>query len=333
MHALPGLLATCVSPVCSLAKSGPAANWTERLGMSVDNAHSAEPVPGGLLLWDMAGTLLFVDPGTGKPASLPGCDVYLPELARDFRHVVTTGDTAAEARHQLGAHEILPHLVRIYADLHEPVGKPYGRVIAELGAGTGRMTVQYARDVACVVALDFSFESLLVLRDRLEPELRDKVVLVQADLCHLPLADGAFHKVASFQVLEHVPTPSARASALREARRVIRRGGRFVASVYNWSRSKQRRAARGVGDNSRKEGFHATTPPIYYYNFEAPELHALLADAGFHGVTLRGIYLELWWLLALGSLGLPLHERWGPTDRGRAHGHLLLAVADARAPD
>ena len=89
--------------------------------MSVENAHSAEPVPGGLLLWDMAGTLLFVDPGTGKPASLPGCDVYLPELARDFRHVVTTGDTAAEARHQLGAHEILPHLVRIYADLHEPV--------------------------------------------------------------------------------------------------------------------------------------------------------------------------------------------------------------------
>ena len=64
--------------------------------------------------------------------------MYLPELARDFRHVVTTGDTAAEARHQLGAHEILPHLVRIFADLHEPVGKPYGRVIEELGAGTAR---------------------------------------------------------------------------------------------------------------------------------------------------------------------------------------------------
>jgi len=203
-----------------------------------------------------------------------------------------------------------------------------GDVVAELGAGTGRMTVQYARDVAGVVALDFSFESLLVLRDRLDASLRDKVVLVQADLCHLPLADGAFHKVASFQVLEHVPTPTARATALREARRVIRRSGRFVASVYNWSRSKQRRAARGVGDNSRKEGFHATTPPIYYYNFEAPELHGLLADAGFGRASLRGLYLELWWLLALGEVGLPLHERWGDSDRGRDHGHLLLAVAD-----
>lgn len=106
--------------------------------MASDNGHSGEAFPGGLLMWDMAGTLVFIDPLTAKPVALPGCDVYLPELARDFRHVVTTGDTAVEARHQLAAHEILPHVVRIYADLHEPVGKPYGRVLAELGAGSER---------------------------------------------------------------------------------------------------------------------------------------------------------------------------------------------------
>lgn len=106
--------------------------------MASENAQSMDPGAGGLLMWDMAGTLVYMDPRTGKPVPLPGCDVYLPELARDFRHVVTTGDTAVEARHQLGAHEILPHMVRIFADLHEPVGKPYGQVLAELGAGTER---------------------------------------------------------------------------------------------------------------------------------------------------------------------------------------------------
>ncbi|MBK8164343.1 MAG: HAD family hydrolase [bacterium] len=106
--------------------------------MASDNGFSGEALPGGLLMWDMAGTLVFVDPLTAKPVALPGCDVYLPELARDFRHVVTTGDSAVEARHQLGAHEILPHVVRIFADLHEPVGKPYGRVMAEMGAGSER---------------------------------------------------------------------------------------------------------------------------------------------------------------------------------------------------
>lgn len=106
--------------------------------MTSENAVSTDPVPMGLMLWDMAGTLISIDPHTGKPRPLPGCDVYLPELAREFRHVVTTGDTANEARHTLGAHEILPHLVRIFADLHEPVGKPYGRVIAEMGASADR---------------------------------------------------------------------------------------------------------------------------------------------------------------------------------------------------
>jgi hypothetical protein len=106
--------------------------------MTSENAVSTDPVPMGLMLWDMAGTLISIDPHTGKSGPLPGCDVYLPELAREFRHVVTTGDTANEARHTLGAHEILPHLVRIFADLHEPVGKPYGRVIAEMGASADR---------------------------------------------------------------------------------------------------------------------------------------------------------------------------------------------------
>lgn len=206
-------------------------------------------------------------------------------------------------------------------------------VVAELGAGTGRMTVQVAKAAKGVFAVDFSLASLHVLRDRMPAELAARVPLVQADLCKLPLASGAFDKVASFQTLEHVPTADGRCQALAEARRVLGAAGRFVASVYNWSRSKQRRAARGVGDNSRKEGFHATTPPIYYYNFEAPELHGLLDQAGFHKVSLRGLYLELWWLLALGGLGLPLHDRWGPTDRGREHGHLLLATADARSLD
>jgi len=106
--------------------------------MANENDISNGSAPNGLLMWDMAGTLIPFDPHTGRPGCLPGCDVYLPELAREFRHVVTTGDTANEARHQLGAHEILPHLVRIFADLNEPVGKPYGRIIEEMEAGTAR---------------------------------------------------------------------------------------------------------------------------------------------------------------------------------------------------
>ena len=44
------------------------------------------------MFWDLAGTLIPYDNVTGRPGPLPGCGDFLPELARDFRLVVTTGE-------------------------------------------------------------------------------------------------------------------------------------------------------------------------------------------------------------------------------------------------
>jgi hypothetical protein len=86
-----------------------------------------------VMMWDMAGTLIPYDPVTGRPQPLPGCDQYLPELARHFRLVVTTGDGSASARGFLAGFEILPHLEQVFGDLGNPVGKPYGEVLRVLG--------------------------------------------------------------------------------------------------------------------------------------------------------------------------------------------------------
>ena len=91
------------------------------------NGHSA-------LLWDMAGTLIPYDAVTGRPSALPGCAEFLPELGRDFRMFVTTGDTAAGARGLLRDHELLRHFEAVYGDLFGPVGKPYGAILRQVGA-------------------------------------------------------------------------------------------------------------------------------------------------------------------------------------------------------
>jgi len=85
------------------------------------------------MLWDMAGTLIPYDPVTGRPLPLPGFEEYLPELARDFRLVVTTGDGSASARDFLAAFEILPHMEQVFGDLSNPVGKPYGEILRQIG--------------------------------------------------------------------------------------------------------------------------------------------------------------------------------------------------------
>jgi len=86
-----------------------------------------------VLLWDMAGTLIPYDPVSGRPLPLPGCDDFLPELSRDFRMVVTTGDGTASARAYLGSCEILPHMEAVFGDLTHPVGKPYGEILRQIG--------------------------------------------------------------------------------------------------------------------------------------------------------------------------------------------------------
>ena len=88
---------------------------------------------GGVLMWDMAGTLIPFDPVTGTPGPLPGCDEFLPELGRDFRQVVTTGDERDSARGLLSGFGLAGHFEEIYGDLFAPVGKPFGEILRHLG--------------------------------------------------------------------------------------------------------------------------------------------------------------------------------------------------------
>lgn len=113
-----------------------------------------------VLLWDMAGTLIPFDPSSGMPRALPGCDEFLPELARDFRLVVTTGDQPESATSLLSSFGLARHFENIYGDLFAPVGKPFGEILRHLGARPehslavgDRLTADVASDTPRVVTL------------------------------------------------------------------------------------------------------------------------------------------------------------------------------------
>jgi SAM-dependent methyltransferase len=161
--------------------------------------------------------------------------------------------------------------------------------VLDLGCGTGRVTLRYARWVRRIVAVDFSLHSLLVLRRKIAPELTDRFLLIQADIAALPLAPHSFTQAISFAVFEHLPTAELRRRAAAAAARQLVPGGTFTCAVYHWSKRKRREAARGIGDDTRKEGFHDSN--IYYYNFEGPEFRELLEAAGLRVELLRGLVI------------------------------------------
>lgn len=86
-----------------------------------------------VLMWDLAGTLIAIDPGTGRACVLPGAQDFLPDLNRDFRQVVTTGDQTADARALLRGFELLDHMEDVFGNLGQPIGKPHGAILQRLG--------------------------------------------------------------------------------------------------------------------------------------------------------------------------------------------------------
>ncbi|MCL5284046.1 MAG: methyltransferase domain-containing protein [Armatimonadetes bacterium] len=144
---------------------------------------------------------------------------------------------------------------------------PQDRVL-EAGCGTGRMTADFANRCRHLVAADYSWQSLLRCRQKITAGGIRNVDLIQADICHLPLAKNAFDRVVSCQVLEHIPTPASRERAISELARVSSGGGRIVLSAYQYS--------IWMRLFNQREGQH--DGGIYFYRFSRKEFQRLLSN-------------------------------------------------------
>lgn len=104
---------------------------------------------------------------------------------------------------------------------------PRERVL-EVGCGVGAVLVALARaePSLALTGLDRSVEQLEGGRRHLDAN-GVTAALVVGDALALPFADGSFDRVVMVWVLEHLADEPTRVAALREARRVLRPGGRI----------------------------------------------------------------------------------------------------------
>lgn len=134
--------------------------------------------------------------------------------------------------------------------------------LVELGCGTGRFTAALAAAATEIVALDFSFDSLLLC----QPKVPDNVLLLQADVTSLPFRAAVFSGATSCQVFEHLPSSQQRSRAVAQAARVVTADGHLVLSAYGYSRLHSLFA--------KKEGYHPGG--IYFLRMTGREFSDLL---------------------------------------------------------
>jgi len=106
-------------------------------------------------------------------------------------------------------------------------GPVEGRLVMEIGAGSGRDLLELARRGARGIVLDYSPQSLHLVRDQAKAQ-GVPVMLVQADATRMPFRDGAIDVSFHQGLLEHFRDP---VPLLKENARITRSGGRVLVDV------------------------------------------------------------------------------------------------------
>jgi SAM-dependent methyltransferase len=169
------------------------------------------------------------------------------------------------------------------------LGLAPGESVLELGCGTGNLWRENAQRVperASLVLSDLSPGMLEQARTRLAG-LPLALELVLADAQRLPFDDASFDVVIASHMLYHVPD---RTRALGEVRRVLRRGGRFIAGTNHWTHLLELRELLprfGVASALLPP---ARDPALFDLETAADEISAVLDVVG---VEHRGSALEI----------------------------------------
>jgi ubiquinone/menaquinone biosynthesis C-methylase UbiE len=159
-----------------------------------------------------------------------------------------------------------------------------GERVLDVACGTGVVTRAAAARVGSgghVAGIDLNPGMIAVARS-LPSEAGAAIDWREASALALPFGDSSFDVVLCQQGLQFFPD---RGLALREMRRVLRRGGRLAASVWNnpglYNSAVRKALGVHVGqDVAQRFGASRKAP-------SGEELQRLLADAGFVAVELR----------------------------------------------
>ena len=156
------------------------------------------------------------------------------------------------------------------ADAVAPMLRP-GAVVVDAGAGEGYGAQMLRTDGRHVVGLEYDAAACAHIRGAYP-----RVSIIAANLSAIPLASHSADMIVSLQVIEHLwDLPGF----LADCRRILRPGAPLVVTTPNRVTFSPR-LARG----------QKPLNPFHVEEFDAQQVHDLLAQAGFAGIAIHGLH-------------------------------------------
>lgn len=206
----------------------------------------------------------------------------LIDLNKEFYQKLAAPFSATRGRLQPGVQRILQEI-------------PLDMTILDIGCGNGGVAAELKRRsfTGNYAGLDFSEELLQVARSRVKDS---NFSFSQADLTSAGWPkdlEPRYDLVLAFAVLHHIPSPGLRLGVLKQVRRLVGNGGRFIHSNWQFLNSARLRAriqpweAVGLDAADVDEGDYlldwrgGEVGLRYVHHFTEGELATLAAEAGF----------------------------------------------------
>lgn len=101
----------------------------------------------------------------------------------------------------------------------------HGKVVLDIGGGTGRFAGELRKKGFDVTVVDIDKQLL-----EYGASQHKHIKFVHGNALHLPFKDNSFDEVVMEQIIEHIPKQQ---QVIREAHRVLRKGGRLILSTPN----------------------------------------------------------------------------------------------------
>lgn len=107
-----------------------------------------------------------------------------------------------------------------------------GDKVLDLGCGNGR--AYPALKEGNYIGVDYS-EELIEMAKENHPEAKFQ----KADALNLPFSDNCFDKIYSIAILHHIPSAELRTDFLKEAKRVLKKEGKIILTVWKFHQRKE----------------------------------------------------------------------------------------------
>lgn len=154
-----------------------------------------------------------------------------------------------------------------------------GRVL-DVGCGNGRLAYflkkQIKNKTIDYIGIDNS-RALIKIAKKNHPFARFRY----GDILNIPLGSWFFDTIFCIAVLHHIPSKNLQLKALKEMKRVLKKSGVLVITVWNLQQKKYKKYI----DAKTREAFipwgQDKKVRRFYYAFTAPEFKQLLKKAGF----------------------------------------------------